>query len=234
LTAILWKFPAAAKVTRTVSKSKIYQHGKLNQAVKDKFVHELSRIEWAYKLASNTVNLASSDAVPEIQVFRLYLKDEQLSTEVLSTIDAAIPFPILFELIRPDEESDGSSLCYRMCYKTPKISAKRKPADQMKWQCSFYLHSEWINPDSLAPTPLPAVASLTNLYHYFLAEMASVKLDVTEDISQILLRVEQLNKLDRKIRQLENKQRREKQYNLRVEINQEIKSLKKEADRLRV
>ena len=43
-------------------------------AVREKFVAEVQRITWAYKLAENTINLPGTSAVPEIQVFQIDAK----------------------------------------------------------------------------------------------------------------------------------------------------------------
>ncbi len=59
---------------------------------------QVDQITWKYKLAPETMNLAATKAVGEIQVFGISLRNGKLDEEVLRAIDRAIPFPLIFEL----------------------------------------------------------------------------------------------------------------------------------------
>ena len=64
MTDILYRWPEAAKFGRRVPKEKFYEHGTVTTAVREKFITEVQRITWAYKLAESTINLPASPAAP--------------------------------------------------------------------------------------------------------------------------------------------------------------------------
>lgn len=86
-------FPAYARVGRVVAKEKFYD--KVDYATKMLFQNEIAKIIWEYKLSPDTINIAAKKW-PEIEVFRIELKDFKLSQKALKTIDSSIPYPILF------------------------------------------------------------------------------------------------------------------------------------------
>lgn len=87
------KFPEYAKVGRIVAKENFYSD--IDIATKNLFQNEISRITWEYKLAPNTINLPAKKW-PEMEVFRITLKNGEVPEKVLKAIDSAIPYPILF------------------------------------------------------------------------------------------------------------------------------------------
>lgn len=86
-------FPEYAKVGRIVAKENFYDG--IDTATKNLFQSEIARIVWEYKLAPETINLPKKKW-PEIEVFRITLKNSEIPEKVLKAIDSAIPYPILF------------------------------------------------------------------------------------------------------------------------------------------
>ena len=86
-------FPEHARVGRIVAKENFY--GNIDTATKNLFQNEILRVVWEYKLAPNTINLPAKKW-PEMEVFRITLKNSEVSEKVLKAIDSAIPYPILF------------------------------------------------------------------------------------------------------------------------------------------
>lgn len=86
-------FPEYAKVDRIVAKENFYDG--IDTATKNLFQSEIARIVWGYKLAPETINLPKKKW-PEIEVFRISLKNSKIPEKVLKAIDSAIPYPILF------------------------------------------------------------------------------------------------------------------------------------------
>ena len=91
---MLYAYPKQAHFGKMIAKSKIYEHANLTTAIKDKFVSQIDKITWQYKLASATINLQATSSVPEIQIFDIRLKGNELDEALLRVIDKAIPFPI--------------------------------------------------------------------------------------------------------------------------------------------
>lgn len=70
----LYDWPKATHFGRVVPKSKIYTHASATTALKARFVNEVDQINWAHKLAPETLNLPATKSVREVQVFRIRLK----------------------------------------------------------------------------------------------------------------------------------------------------------------
>lgn len=101
-------FPKHAKVGRIIAKENFYNN--INSATKNLFQSEIARIVWEYKLAPETINLPAKKW-PEVEVFRISLKNNEIPEKVLKTIDSAIPYPILFII------EGGSLKKAAICYK---------------------------------------------------------------------------------------------------------------------
>src|SRR5690625_2345043 len=108
MTALLYRWPPAAKFGRVVPKTKFYEHAAISSTVKDRFVSEVRKITWAYKLAESTINLPGSAEVPEIQVFEIESKEDDVAEGVIAWIDKAVRTPIIFEISR--EDGGGGSI----------------------------------------------------------------------------------------------------------------------------
>ncbi len=216
----LYKFPAAAKFGKIVSKSKIYEHASPNTKVKKLFADEIEKITWAYKLSPATINLPASDGVQEIQIFAITLKTDTLSHEVLQTIDKAIPSPILFML------SYNGKCRYVAAYKRP------SEADKSKWVISNYLETDWRG-DSQEKSELPVVLNMAALYQSFLKAIIPLPFRKGEALDGVVLRVDQLRIKEREADKLESRMNKEKQFNRRVELNRSLNELNQEIENLK-
>jgi hypothetical protein len=100
MTDILYRWPEAAKFGRRVPKEKFYEHGTVSTAR----AREVHRRGPTHHLGLQTRRghdqPARHAAVPEIQVFTIDAKADDVSEAVLGAIDKAIPFPIIFEIAR--------------------------------------------------------------------------------------------------------------------------------------
>ena len=218
--SVVYKFPESAKFQRVVPKSKIYDHAAPGSKIKDLFVKEVEKIIWSYKLSSATINLPASDGVQEIQVFTIALRTGELSQEVMHTIDKAIPSPILFEL------KYGGKTKYAASYKRP------SEADKNKWVVSSYFQSDWMKDDGPA-SELPVALNMGALYHSFLTSLSPLPFRQGEKLDSLVSRVDLLRIKEHEAEKLENRIKKEKQFNRRVELNRELNELKAEIEGLR-
>ncbi|MGC4934753.1 DUF4391 domain-containing protein [Gordonia sp. DT30] len=208
----LYRWPTAAKFGSRVPKEKFYSHGTVSTAVREKFIAEVQRITWAYKVAESTINLAGSAEVPEIQVFEIDAKGSDVSEPVLTAIDKAIPFPIIFEIGR----GAGDSTSVRMVAAHKKLGAGAP-------KLSAYFTTDW-QPADGDRKPLPAAISLPALYIALLEPMTPVGIRPGEDMSEVAVRLETVRKLEREIAALERKLRTEPQFNRKVELRRALKT----------
>ena len=220
MTAVLFDYPKSAAFGRVLPKNKIYEHGSPSTAVKDLFVRQVERITWQYKLAPETINLSSTRAVPEIQIFRIDLRTGELKQDVLYCIDRAINFPIIFELHYEEQVKS--------------IAAYKRPseADSSKWVLSDYFETLWIS-SRTQRTPLPIVLDLEILYAHLLTPLMPFQARSGEGLQAFVARMELIRSSQRELEKCESRLRKEKQFNRKVEINAELRALKQELENLR-
>ncbi len=219
MTAAFFDYPKAAAFGRVVPKTRIYEHAGANTALKDLFVTQVDQIVWKFKLAPETINLAATRAVSEIQVFGISLRTNKLDDEVLRAIDRAIPFPLIFELTWSG--------------KRRAVAAFKRPseADAAKWVVSEYFATDWA-PDDAPRQPLPVVLNLGGLYDAILTAMMPAAKAADEDIQTRVARMEAIRAKTREVDRIKARLAREKQFNKRVAINAELRVAKQELDRL--
>lgn len=216
MTDILYRWPEAAKFGRRVPKEKFYTHGTVSTTVREKFITEVQRITWAYKLAESTINLAGNNAVPEIQIFEIDAKGPDVSDAVLTAIDKAIPFPIIFEINRFGSEA----LTTRM------VSAHKQSGSGTPKMGAYY-STGW-QPAGTARQPLPTSITLPALYTALLDPLTPLTTRPGENASEVAARLETVRKLERQIAALERKLRTEPQFNRKVELRRALKTKQEE------
>lgn len=211
-TTVLYRWPAAAHFGRAVPKAKFYEHGKITASTREKFVAEVQKITWAYKLADSTIYLCGTEAVPEIQIFTIDARGDDVSEDVLAAIDRAVPFPVMFEINR---DHGGES--------QTRMSACHKDLSGPKPKLSAYFSNPWL-PGDTTRSPLPQALDLPSLYSGLLTPMLPVAVRAGERLAEATERVGQARKLKRGIATLERRLRTEPQLNRKVALRRELKA----------
>ena len=241
----LYDWPRAAAFGRVIPKNKIYERVGANTALKDLFVREVDQIVWSHKLAPETVNLAATKQVAEIQVFRITARISTLDAQVLRAIDRAIPFPLIFELVH------GGRIKLTATYKRP------SEVNSAHWVVGDYFEGEWM-PDDAPRTPLPVALNMGALYEQLfspLVEGQTVRLILTAgsesaearhklftavapkefpSLEERIAQAEAIKAQAREVERIKGRLAREKQFNKRVAINAKLRAAKHEFDRLTV
>ena len=220
---MLFDYPTKARFGRKIPKSKLYENASANTKLKDKFVNQIEKIVWQYKLAPNTLNLDATNKVPEIQVFDIFLKTKEVDQTLLEVIDKAIPLPIIFQIHRDNKVK------VKAAYKRPSGSANNK------WVIESYFESEWLDKDT-AKQPMPQALDLGKLYEQILkslmpAEVISGK--TSQTIDQQVSMIKQINLLQKELDKLNSKYKKEKQANRQFEIHKQIKLTQSQLDNLK-
>lgn len=207
MTATLYRWPAKAEFGRVVPKNKFYERGQVAAAVKERFVEELQRITWAYKLAESTINLPGTKTVPELQVFQIDVKSDDVSDVVLAAIDKAVKTPIIFEITRSTADSR----------QTRQVAAPKTPGATTALGRGTYFSTPWQDAEA-ERMPLPTAIDLPRLYIALLEPLLPVAIRPGEELSAVTARLESARQLAREIGTLERKIRNEPQFNRKVEI----------------
>jgi len=216
----LFEYPKAARFGRMVPKSRIFGHTKTNAKLKQLFVDQVDKITWAYKLAPETINLSATKTVAEIQVFEIALRTPELDERVLRAIDKAIAFPILFEL------THGGKRKMIAAYKRP------NEADSAKWVVSDYFSGKWEPVDS-PRKPLPTALDFGALYDKLLGSLIDDEADADQPIAKRVERAEVIAAKKREIARIQARLKREKQFNIRVQINGELREAQAEFEHMK-
>lgn len=205
--SVLFSWPQSAAFGRSVPKTKFYEHGPVRTALREKFVHNIKRITWAYKLADDTIHLRGTAAVPEIQVFTIETKGEDIPDDVLNAIDKTVHFPIIFEI------ASGGRV---------RTVAAQKSLNGKTPTVGPYFTTTW-QPADTVRRPLPTALDLPNLYEAILNSLLPVDTRAGETVSQATERLDRARKLQRQIAVLEKKLRAEPQLNRKMELRRQIK-----------
>ncbi len=211
---VLFQYPERAKLGKIVPKTKFYKYSKLTKQSKNSFISDIAQIVWLYNISPETVNLPATKDVPEIQIFKVDLKIKEYDIDLINVIDESIPFPTLFEL-QYDQES-----------KTVAAFKRPNEASAVKWVISDYFEGEWILSNSTR-TPMPVAVNLEGLYGQLLKTIMPYSDKTGENIKDRVLRTEQIRQVEKEIIKCETKLQIEKQYNIKVEINAELRKLNK-------
>jgi hypothetical protein len=213
VTAPLHLWPKSAEVGRIVPKQKFCEHAKIATATKQKFIDDVQQIVWAFKLAEETVGLRGTEEVPEIQIFSIQAKDDDISNLVLATIDRAIPLPIVFELRR---QSHGDEQL--------RVTAAHKTATSTKPKPAAYFTSGWL-PAGSDRKQLPPAIDLLRLYGQLLSPLLPTPVKPEEGLTQAIVRSDEIRRLEREISRLETMMKSEPQFNRKVELRRKLKIL---------
>ena len=208
----MFLYPENAKFDKRIAKEKIYAHSRMTKTLKQLFVDQVAKIVWKYKLSPDTINLPSRPAAPEIQVFEVVQKVATLKEDVLRCIDAAISFPIFFELLYEDQVQG------KVAYKRP------SEADSKKWVVDIYFETEW-HPADVERSSLPVALDLESLYDQMLRTHINLPARKSESIRDQVARCGEIRLKEREADKLQTRMNREKQYNRKVEMNGQLREL---------
>ena len=207
--------PQSTEFNKRIPKQKFYEHITVSPALKKSFVDQIRMIYWRNKVAATTVNLAPGTIVDEVEVFEIKLNSASLDEAVLRQIDREISYHIIFLL-----EYEGKLQAWT-AYK------EKTPTANAVFKVGKYYHTEWMTEAEL-PIRIDGL-NLDAVYENFVRQIAgdALKADSGESLKASVERDEKKKQLEKQIAVLENKMRREKQLNRQMEMNAELKKMRK-------
>ena len=200
-----FSLPDTARVGTVVPKKAFYTHSKVNAKTKRAFTDQIQKITWLYKLAPHTVNLSATEQIEEIQIFQLDLKEQDIPRVVLRAIDRAIPYPILFVITYQSRTAYAISL---------------KVAGEDRWYITSWNELPEL---SFRGTTLEAVYQ--GIVRALLGESQQ---SPEQDFETVVSTDARRRQLEREIKILKNKIKREPQFAKQVELNKELQQKQKE------
>ena len=209
--------PQSTEFNRRIPKQKFYQNIAVSPALKRVFVEQIKVIWWRNKIAATTMNLAAGDTVTEIEIFEVCLSMPQLDESILRQIDKEIPYHILFLL-----EYEGKYQAWT-AYK----EAVGSGANVFKVET--YYHTDWLEQSAL-PLKLDGL-NTDQVYENFVRQIAGETLSgAGETLKESVERDKRRKELQKQIAVLQVKVRRERQLNKQVQLNAELRKIKKEME----
>ena len=211
--------PKTTEFNKRIPKQKFYENMDISPALKKIFVEQVRIIYWKNKIAASTTKLAAGTDVTELEVFEVRLSSPVLDDSLLRQIDKEIPYHILFLL-----EYQGKYQAW-IGYKEAAASGNKA------FKVNGYYHTEWLAEDEL-PLKLEGL-NVDAVYENFVRQIAGDKLKTEaagESLKESVARDEQKQALQKQIATLQAKIRKEKQLNKQMQMNNELKKLKKELE----
>lgn len=209
---VLFRWPETAAVGRVIPKERLYAEAGATKAVRQRFIDEIQRVRWAYKLSEESLRLRGRDDVAEIQVFEIELKGAEASESVLTSIDKSVPSPIIFELHRSSAARAEVQL-----------AAARKEPGSRGPRLSGYFKGHWVPADA-ERSALPPAIDLPGLYAQLLTVLMPLQVRPGEQLSGAIDRMARVRKLERDIVALDRRVRTEPQFNRKVELRRELRT----------
>ncbi len=205
-------FPLSTEFNKRIPKQKFYKNLSVSPILKCIFVEQI-------RVICSTMNLAAGETVTEIEVFEVCLSTPQLDEAVLRQIDKEIPYHILFLL-----EYEGKYQAWT-AYKEAAGSGSNA------FKIGTYYHTDWME-ESALPLKLDGL-NTDKVYENFVRQIAGETLSgADETLKESVERDKRRQELQKQIAILQVKVRREKQLNKQVQLNAELKRLKKELEEL--
>ena len=212
--------PKSTEFNRRIPKQKFYENLTVSPTLKRFFVDQIKVIYWRNKIAATTMNLAAGEVVTEIEIFEVKLNESKLDESVLRQIDKEIPYHIIFLL-----EYDGKYQAWT-AYKEAAASGNNS------FKVGTYYHTDWLDETSL-PLKIDGL-NIDKVYENYVRQIAgdALQAEKQESLKDSVERDNRRQELQKQIAVLQQKVRKEKQFNKQVQLNTELKKLKKELEDL--
>lgn len=202
-------FPSKAQVNIKVPKKSFYENLTVTTANKRIFIDQINEIWWRYKLTAESLGVAPSDGIDEIEVFEIELLNKDFDSGILRLIDRGIPYHTVFVMTY-----EGESQLW--------IAYKEKNGSESLSVGSYY-HTDFLPSDNLN---LSAEGlSLDEVYANLFYAISGITKDFFKPLKEVITGYEQRQKLEKEIARLEKQLKKETQPKKKFELHQQILQL---------
>ena len=212
----MWGLPTTTECNKRIPKRKCLERTAGAPAdLRRAFDAQIREIRWTHKLAASTLNVAPGNDVQEIDVLEIRLRGREIDDSVLMLLEKAIPRQLIFVLAFGDERQIRIG-----CKETSAADAKTRFTGN-------HFRTEWM-PEAEIRLPVEGL-SMDTVYADLVRRIGGNALKPlgAEPLKKSVERDLEQRRLRERIAALENKIRREKQLNRQVEMNAELKKLRK-------
>ena len=196
----MFDLPKSCVVNKFIPKNIFYKKVTMATSVKKEFINLIEKITWLYKIAPDTLGVNKTDNIEELEIFEIQLKQKQLPKNVIRVITKAIPYPILFVIKYKND----------FCY-----SIKVERIYYSNWNEDITFDFNYNN--------------LNTIYESIVKKIIKEE-DNQSSFTEIISINAKKQELEKQIIQLKRRISQEKQFNRKVELNQELRKIEQEME----
>lgn len=210
-----WGLPHACIVDHALPKNAFHPH--LSAAQKRLLTAEVDKMRWWAKLSPETTNLSAGD-VSEIQVFRIQLRKQVDLSTLWDAVEKAIPYALVLWL-----ENEGAAMLR---------SSKKHPhaTDMNRSVLDWTFQSDWFPVDA-PPFEIELKGTLDDVALRLWRHLAGDRSEAIGSIDQLVEDQQVVWGLKNQIKRIEQRLAKEKQFNRKVELNEQLRQLRSALDR---
>lgn len=218
----LFAYPPQSAKGQPLPKARLLAQAPKQRGLKARLSEQVDSLTWAWVLAPQSLGLAATAEVAEIQVFRLRLKPGIPGPDphLVRAIDQSIPSPILFEV------EGEAGLCTLAAYKRP------NEADPARWVLGELLAGPWLPADAVRQ-PLPVALDMGGLYRSLLRALIPLPARPGEGLRAQLDRLAQVRQAERDCQRLAAQLAAETHFKRKVELNRHLRERRTTLEQLR-
>lgn len=198
----MYGLPQRTEINKPLHKTKVFEKFDLTASQRDSFDADISRMFITHVVAESTIpTIKAGKEIADFYIIEVSLKRREYAPKNIELLAKFIPRKILFVL-------------------------------HFEEQAQFAIHhtklicSEWQQRETLN-VPLAGL-DLDAVWENIVATIGSITVQEGNTLTEQIKSDEQKTKLQKQIQLLQQKLNKEKQYNKQIEINAEIKRLKKQ------
>lgn len=206
--------PKQTIVNKSIPKNAFDSYANTKQ--KRMFVDLVERIRWINKLSRETLNLPFTD-IQEIQIFEIQLRKPDKIQTLLTLIDKAIPYHVIFLLYHKEQG---------------KISVSKKhphPLNEDNSVIEWTFETDWFELSTI-PVKFNLKESIDFVLSDFCTQISGRKEHEQVNLDQVIEKEKKIKELKQRISKLEAAITNSKQFNKKVEMNLILMNLHNELD----
>ena len=198
----MYGLPQRTEINKPLHKTKVFEKFDLTASQRDSFDADISRMFITHVVAESTIpTIKAGNEIADFYIIEVSLKRREYAPKNIELLAKFIPRKILF--VQHFEEKAQFAIHHT------------------KLICS-----EWQQRDTLN-VPLAGL-DLDAVWENIVANVGAITVQQGNTLTEQIKSDEQKTKLQKQIQLLQQKLNKEKQYNKQIEINAEIKQLKKQ------
>jgi hypothetical protein len=205
-------FPESTYIGKRIPKEGFYSKADLNATQKRAFVEDIESIIWRNLISENTLNVSKGEKVAQIDFIEIKLKRKEYNKSILEIIEKAIPRHLVFILTF----NSSCKLCINF----------KEEYQKGNYKILESFSTDWLN-DGEAVLNIQG-HDLDRVYENFVYQIAKGRIDKNDglELSEVIQQSQEVEKIKKRIADLEEKKRKEKQFNMQLRIANEIKRLR--------